>query len=158
MGEEPKTALAALFRMRGRDTITESDFVFDASMKLRWFSPKEAQRLLQVGVDCGLLRASAGNVAAAFDVGSVAVPVNYRPGPEVLAPSPKAPDLFSRLVARVQAASGEARQAVVARVNQEQERLGVDAEVAAALVAASRGVDVADLLPELEGEVLRRAR
>ena len=78
MGEEPETALAALFQMRGRDRITESDFVFDASMKLRWFTPKDAQRLLQIGIDRGLLRASAEDVRATFDVGGVAVPVNYR--------------------------------------------------------------------------------
>ncbi len=158
MGEEPKTALAALFQMRGRDTVTESDFVFDASMKLRWFTPKEAQRLLQAGIDRGLLRAAEGNVQAAFDVAAVAVPANYRPGADVLAAPPKPADLFSRLLARVQGATGEGPQPIVARINREQERLGVDAEVAAALVAASRGVDVTDLLPELETEVLRRAR
>ncbi|MEK6851129.1 MAG: DUF2240 family protein, partial [Candidatus Thermoplasmatota archaeon] len=89
MAEEPRTALAAFFRMRGADTISESEFVMETSYKLRWFTPKEAQRLLDIGRDRGLLRADAGNVRAAFDVEAVAVPVNYRPGPEVLAPPPK---------------------------------------------------------------------
>jgi len=150
--------LAALFQMRGRDTIAESDFVLDASMKLRWFTPKEAQRLLQVGVERGLLHASAGNVQATFDVAGVAVPANYRPGPDLLALPPAVASLFSRLLARVQGATGGPAQPIVARINREQERLGVDAEVAAALVAASQGLDVSDLLSELESEVLRRAR
>ena len=158
MGEEPKTALAALFQMRGRDTITESDFVFDASMKLRWFTPKEAQRLMQIGVDRGLLRASSGNIRASFDVGEVAVPVNYRPGPDVLAAPVRPADLFTRLLSRVQGATGEGPQPIVARTNRAQERLGVDAEVAAALECSARGIDVTDLLPEVESEVLRRAR
>lgn len=156
--EEPKTALAALFQMRGRDAITESEFVLDASMKLRWFTPREAQRLLQTSVDRGLLRSDAGNVHAAFDVSAVSVPVNYRPGPEVLA-APAAPaDLFTRILSRLQAATGDAPQALVARINGVQERLGVDAEVAAAHVASSLGVDVADLFDDLEDHVLRRAR
>lgn len=155
--EEPKTALAALFRMRGRDAVTESEFVLDASMKLRWFSPREAQRLLRIGIDRGLLHADAGNVRPSFDVAAVAVPTNYRPGPEVLtAPEPE--DLFSRILRRLRDATGEDLQPLVARVNRVQERLGVDAEVAAAHVASARGVDVSDLLPEIEAHVLRRAR
>jgi hypothetical protein len=142
--------------MRGRDTITESEFVLDASLKLRWFSPKDAQKLLQVGVDCGLLRSDGGNVHAAFDVASVAVPVNYRPGPEAIAP-PKGADLFGRILARIRSATGESTPPIVARINQVQERLGVDAEVAAAHLAALRGVGISDLLAELESEVLRRS-
>src|SRR6266571_4723307 len=145
MGEEPETALAALFQMRGRDTITESDFVFDASMKLRWFTPKEAQRLLQIGIDRGLLRASAQDVRATFDVGGIAVPVNYRPGPEVLAVPARPADLFARLLLRLQGATGEGPQPIVARINRAQERLGVDAEVAAALECSARGVVISDL-------------
>ena len=158
MAEEPKTALAALFRMRGHDAISESEFVMETSYKLRWFTPKEAQRLLQMGVDQGLLSTDAGNVRAAFDVEGVAVPVNYRPGPEVLAAPPKPADLFAELLGRLQKATAQERPRLVARINQAQERMGVDVEVAAALVARSAGVDVADLLPDLEAEILRRSR
>lgn len=158
MAEEPKTALAALFRMRGRDTISEGDFVLETSYKLRWFTPKDAQRLLQIGMDRGLLRAEAGNVRAAFDVAAVAVPVDYQPGPEVLAAALKRADLFGEVLTRLQRATGQERPPLVARINVVQERLGIDADVAAALVACSLNVDVADLLAALETEVLRRAR
>jgi len=154
--DEPKTALVALFRIHGREAITESEFVQDASFKLRWFSPKEAQRLLQAGIDRGLLLAEAGNVRLAFDAASIAVPVNYKPSPEAIATPPEV-DLFSRILERLCAATGEPSQPLVARINQVQERLGVDADVAAACVASSRGVDVADLLGDIEAEVLRRA-
>jgi hypothetical protein len=153
--EEPKTALAALFRIHGRDALSESEFVHDASFKLRWCSPKEAQRLMQSGIDRGLLFSEAGNVRLAFDANSIAVPVNYKPGPEALAPPPL--DLFARIVERLRAATGEPAQPLVSRINQVQNRLGVDAEVAAACVAVSLGVDVRDLLADLETEVLRRA-
>jgi len=158
MAEEPKTALAAFFQMRGHDAISESEFVMDASYKLRWFTPKEAQRLLEIGVDRGLLRSEAGNVRVAFDVGAVSVPVNYHPGPEVLAAPPKPADLFAVLLGRLQRATGEERAPLVARINRTQERMGVDADVAAALVARGLGVDVADLIADLESGVLRRAR
>ena len=154
--EEPKTALAALFRIHGRDALSESEFVHDASFKLRRCSPREAQRLLQFGIDRGLLRAEAGNVRLAFDASSIAVPVNYKPGPEAIAPPPTV-DLFSRILERLRAATGENAQPLVARINQVQTRMDVDAEVAAACVAASHGVDVTDLLGDLEAEVLRRA-
>jgi hypothetical protein len=67
-------------------------------------------------------------------------------------------DLFSRVLTRLQTATGQDRPPLVARINRMQERLGVDAEVAAAHVACSLGVDVSDLLADLEAEVLRRAR
>ena len=154
--EEPKTAIAALFRIHGRDALSESEFVHDASFKLRWCSPKEAQRLLQSGIDRGLLFSNAGNVRLAFDATSIALPVNYKPGPEALAPPPSL-DLFSRILERLRAATGESAQNLVARINVVQGRLEVDAEVAAACVAASRGANVSDLLADLEAEVLRRA-
>ena len=157
MAEETKTALAALFRMRGQDTISETEFVHETSYKLRWFTPKEAQRFLEIGLNRGLLRAGAGTVQAAFDISAVEVPLNYRPGPEALTP-PKSRDLFSALLVRIESAMGWDRPSVVARINQAQERLGVDADVAASHVARSLGVDVSDLLPEVEAEVLRRAR
>jgi len=155
--EEPRTALAAFFQLRGLGAISESEFVLETSYKLRWFTPKEAQRLLQLGLDHGLLRVGAGNVEAAFDVNTVTVPVNYRPGPEALAVR-RPVELFPLLLTRLEATTGQGRQALVARINDAQQRLGVDAEVAAAHVARELGIDVSDILPELESEVLRRAR
>jgi len=154
MSEEPKTFLAALFQMRGRDTISEAEFVHEASYKLRWFTPKEAQRVLQLGLDRGLLLPGAGALHPTFDVNAVAVPMNYRPGPDALAPpSPEA--LFPLVIERLERGTGQTRQALVARVNRVQERLGVTVEVAAAHVARSDGVDVSDLLPEIEARILR---
>lgn len=158
MDEEPRTALAALFQIRGREAISEADFVHETSYTLRWFSPKEAQKFLQIGLDRGLLLAERGNLRPSFDISHVAVPVNYRPGPDVLAPPPTPVDLFTRFLTRLQTATGLDRPPLVARINHIQERLGVDAEVAAAQVACTLGVDVADLLPDVEAEVLRRPR
>lgn len=155
--EEPKTALAALFRIHGREAISETEFVQNASFNLRWFSPKDAQRLLQSGIDRGLLVATAGNVRLAFDPASISVPVNYKPGPEAITP-PLEVDLFARILERLRAATGESPQPIVARINVVQNQLGVDVEVAAACVAASQGVDMADLLVDLEAEVIRRSR
>ncbi len=158
MVDEPKTAFAAFFQMRGRDSISETEFVLEASHHLRWFTPRDAQRLLQIGMDRGLLSADAGTVRAVFDVNAVAVPVNYRPGPDVLTPPPRAVDLFTQLITRIEGTTGDARARIVAQINRVQERLGVDADVAAALVACRLGVDVADVLPRLSADVLRRAR
>lgn len=155
--EEPKTALAALFQIHGHEVLSEAEFVQNASFKLRWFPPKEAQRLLQSGLKRGLLVADAGNVRLAFDPSSIAVPVNYKPGPDAIAPPPEV-DLFSRILNRLQAATGESPQPLVARINGMQTRLDVDAEVAAACVASSHGVDVSDLLGDLEEEVVHRSR
>lgn len=157
MAEDARLAIAALFRMRGSPTMRESEFVLDASMKLRWYPPKDAQKLLQNALDLGLLQAEGGNVSPTFDVQSVSVPVNFRPGKEALRPPPKR-DPFAELVERIRTATGEDTKGVVARINRAQERLGVDVEVAAAHIARASGLDVSKDLGRIETRILAKGR
>ena len=45
--DELRDAIALLFKRKGRDELSEREFVLSASMDMHWFPPRDAQRLLR---------------------------------------------------------------------------------------------------------------
>ncbi len=149
MSEDLERCVTVLFRRKGRDALSEKEFVFSASMDLHWFPPNEAQRLLDVCREKGLLRLESGYLRPSFDMASVDVPVAFKPGRELLRrPHPKGDDgLFPRLMGMAVDAGMERRD-FIAECNRVQDRLDVEIEVAGLLVLRERGVDVSPLAEE----------
>ena len=90
-----------LYRRKGKEVLTEKEFVFSASMDLRWFSPKDAQKLLDAGLAGGVLKRVDGNLLPTFDFGRIDVPIDYRPDAKLLkdaTATSRAKDLFSEMV------------------------------------------------------------
>ncbi len=145
--DELRYAIALLFRRKGRDELTEREFVLSASMDLRWFPPRDAQRLLQLGLETKLLESHGGNIRPAFAIDSVEVPRDFVPTAKILeVATPVAEDAFLRLVDAIAAKTKSDRRAAIATVNAVQERLDVDVEVAALVAARQAGIDVAPFL------------
>jgi hypothetical protein len=138
---ELQRSIAVLFRRKGKELLTEREFVFSASMDLRWFSPKDAQKLLDMGVGGGFLERKNGNLMPTFDTSSVQVPLDYRPPKEVLLECVKrSTDLFTEIVEKIVKTKSVPKREVVSRVNRKQEMLGIDVEPAALLVAYDYGL------------------
>src|SRR5439155_16409709 len=134
--DELRDAIALLFKRKGRDELSEREFVLSDSMDLRWFPPRDAQRLLQLGLETKLLESQGGAIRPAFDVAGVEVPRDYVPTSAILdVPTPASEDVFLRIVDAIAAKTRTERQAVIASVNAVAEQLDVQVEVAA-LVAA----------------------
>jgi len=134
--------------------MSEKEFVLSASMDLRWFPPREAQKLLQRGLETKLLEANAGVLRTTFDVASVDVPRDFTPTPDLLEGStPVSEDLFVRIVDAIASGTKSDRRNVIAAVNAIQERMDVELEVAALIAARKAGVDVARFLPEVEARL-----
>ena len=66
--DELRDAIALLFKRKGRDELSEREFVLSASMDLRWFPPRDAQRLLQLGIESKLLESREGTIRPAFEI------------------------------------------------------------------------------------------
>jgi hypothetical protein len=140
---ELKRSIAVLFRRKGKDFLTEREFVFSASMDLRWFSPKDAQRLLDAGISGGYLQRKNGNIFPTFDCAAIEVPLDYKPTNGIFEQVAKRnQDLFSEIVERIVKAKSVPKREVVSRVNKKQELLGIDVEPAALLVASDYGLSV----------------
>ena len=145
--DDLRRAIALLFRRKGREELDEKEFVLSASMDLRWFPPREAQRLLQIALEAKLLESRDGSIRPTFDVASVDVPRTFTPGPEILqVPTEAQHDVFRGLVDAIVAATKADRRTVVAGINGIQERMDIELEVAALLAARKAGVDVAPFL------------
>src|SRR5207247_6870983 len=96
-----------------RDELSEREFVLSASMDLRWFPPRDAQRLLQIGLETKLLESHDGTIRPGFDVSKVEVPRDYVPTTAILSsPTPAEADLFVRIVDGLAAQPGLVRKAV----------------------------------------------
>ncbi len=155
---ELKRSIAVLFKRKGREFLTEREFVFSASMDLRWFTPKDAQRLLDAGLSGGFLTRRNGNIFPTFDFGEVQVPLDYRPPKDFFEHVAKRnQDLFSEIVEKIVRTKSVPKREVVSKVNKKQEMLGIDVEPAALLVASDYGLNVENALIErATNEILSR--
>ena len=151
-------SIAVLFRRKGKELLTEKEFVFSASMDLRWFSPKEAQRLLDVGITGGFLQKKNGNIVPTFDTSLIEVPLDYKPGKDFFEHVPnKSRDFFSEIVDKIVRTKSVPKREVVSRVNKKQELLGIDVEPAALLVASDYGLSMdSGIIERAESEILHR--
>ena len=155
---ELRKSIAVLYKSKGREELTEKEFVFSASMDLRWFSPKEAQKLMEAGLSGGLLERRNGSLVPTFDYSGITVPIDYKPPKAALEEGAKKnTDLFTEIVERIVRAKSVPKREVVSRVNKEQEMLGIDIEPAALLVASSYGLQLeSGYLLRAESAVLGR--
>jgi hypothetical protein len=153
--EELMTCLALVFKRKGKSVLAEKELVFSVSMDYRWFTPKEAQRLLEIGLKNGLLTRTDGLIKPTFDYKKVEIPINFRPSKRVLEEVREEPSLFSTILNRI-AIAGIPRREAVAKINKIQEKLGVDVEVAALAYAKEAGVNIDDLFDEVWKEVASR--
>lgn len=151
-------SIALLFRRKGKEALTEKEFVFSASMDLRWFSPKDAQKLLDLGITGGYLQKRNGSVLPTFDPSAIEVPLDYKPGKEIFEQLPRrSQDLFSEVVDRIVKTKAVPKREVVSRVNKKQELLGIDVEPAVLLVASDYGVGLENsLIERATSEILHR--
>jgi hypothetical protein len=156
---ELEKSVAVLFRRKGKELLTEREFVFSASMDLRWFSPKDAQKLLDAALTGGYLKKKDGSLLPTFDCDKVEVPLDYRPTKsifEVKKPS-RSTDLFSEIVESIVKTRSVPKREVVSKVNRKQEVLGIDVEPAALLVACDYGMPVdGSYIERAASEVLSR--
>ena len=152
--EELRDAIALLFKRKGRDELSEREFVLSASMDLHWFPPRDAQRLLQIGLETKLLESRDGTIRPVFDVSSVEVPRDYVPTAAILAaPTAVEEDLFVQIIDRIGAKTGMDRKAVIGRVNEVQEKMDVEVEVAALIAARQAGIDVVPFLAAVKARL-----
>jgi hypothetical protein len=143
-----RRAVAAPFRQRGVEQLRESEFVVALSLDRDWFSPDQAERLVDVAVTEGLLDREDEVVVTAFDPGDVTVPEEFTPDESIL----QQRSTFERVLATLTDAGVE-KQTAVADINRLQADLAVTIEAAAVLYARRQGVDVTGLAARAREEL-----
>jgi hypothetical protein len=153
--EELKKTIALLFKRKGGSQMTEKEFVFSASMDLRWFPPKDSQKLLEVAIARGMVNLTDGEVSPGFDISTVEIPLDFTPTPAVF-DMPVKEDLFSKVLDHVLATGDIDRKEAISRINALQEKMEVDIEVAALLIGQELDVDMSGFISEVEKDILKR--
>ena len=64
---ELETCLAVLYKRKGKNVLTEAEFQFAVSLDFRWFTPQEAQRLMDLAIKRGLLVRNDMYLSPSFD-------------------------------------------------------------------------------------------
>jgi len=143
-----RRAVAAPFRQRGVDSMTESEFIVALSLDREWFSPDQAERLVDAAASEGLVEQADDDVAVAFDPFSVEIPDGFEPDESIL----QQRTTFERLLDAI-VDEGVEKQTAVAEINRLQADLAVSVEAAAALYGRRQGIDVTELAQRAGGEL-----
>ena len=151
---------AAFFRSRGKTVVTENEFLMGVSMNMRWMPYSDAEKLLSLILKSGLAVKEGEYIRPKFDVGTVDVPVGYRPNASILSTSvvPEAvsksavklvsADPFQTLLAEV-TKMGVDRKELLSRCRIVQKKMDIDIEAAALLVLREMDVNVSGYIDEM---------
>ncbi|MFO7618354.1 MAG: DUF2240 family protein [Thermoplasmata archaeon] len=151
-----EVAIAQVFRKKGKASMSEKDFVFAVSLDFRWLTPKEAQKLLDLGMESELLGMKDGLVKPTFDYLGLEIPKGYAPGPDILQRGAQPKGMFMKMVDEISRIADLPAKDVISQVNSAQDRMGVDMEVAALVVAKNLGADLSGYLDTVEEEMGKR--
>jgi hypothetical protein len=143
-----RRAVAEPFRAKGRETLTDSEFVVVLSLDREWFTAEQAKRLVDVATTEGLLERVDGDLVVTFDHREVAIPDGFTPDEDLL----RQRSTFERALETLVEAGIEKRDAV-ASINSLQAELGVTVEAAAVVYARRQGVAIGDVAERARGEL-----
>ncbi|AWB27585.1 DUF2240 family protein [Halococcoides cellulosivorans] len=132
--------VAAPYRDRGTTAMSKSEFVVALSLDRDWFSPDQAERVIDVARSEGLLDQDDDTLTIDIDPATVDLPEGFVPDESIL----QQRSTFERVLERVTSAGVEKRTAV-AEINRLQGDLAVPIEAAAVVYARQEGVALGEL-------------
>jgi len=163
--DDLKGGVALIFRRSSKEFLMDREFVFTASMHLRWYNYTDAQKFLELALEHGFLKREGTALTPTFDYRKLTMPPGFRPSPDIVkvktAPAPAGKPaaketLFIKLVSEIAKKTGQSTNVVIAGINKKRESLRVDAEVLALLTAKEAGIDVTPYVEEAEKVVRER--
>jgi hypothetical protein len=155
MQDELVRCAAAFLRNKGKNVVTEKEFLMGVSMDLRWMPYRDAQTLLSAMVKHGVLEKDGEYLRPLFDESAMDLPVAYRPPSELSAAAAKAArgtsaepeDLFQKLMGTAEE-TGIPKKTFLASSNGIQKKMNVDITVAGIIVLRDHGADVSGYVGE----------
>ncbi len=157
--EKLKEVIAFLYNRSGKEEMTAQELRLAMSMDLRWFSPKEAEEIVDTFQNKRLLvRKGGGALRPAFNYRKLTLERDFRPSKEELLGGGDDEPLFVRMVGHITDRADEEKRNVIAMVNRRAGELGIEVEAAAMLVGDELGVDMSPLADEALEAIAEKAR
>lgn len=153
MTDEYTICTAAFFRNKGKNVITETEFLMVISMDLHWMPYGKAKQLLALLISKGALVKNGEYLKPSFEISDIEVPVAYRPSESLIMslgqkaeekqpkPAPAGDDLLPSMIS---AASefGMQKRDFVSEANALSKKLDIDMLAAALIVLKDKGADI----------------
>jgi hypothetical protein len=147
--EKLKEVIAFLYNRSGKEEMSAQELRLAMSMDLRWFSPKEAEGIVDTFQNKRLLvRKGGGGLRPAFNYRKLSLERDFRPNKEELLGGGVDEPLFIRMVGHITDRADEEKRNIIAMVNRKAGELGIEVEAAAMLVGDELGVDMSPLAEE----------
>lgn len=148
-----RETIAALFRHMRKGRIPRSEIIFYLTLDRRWMSREEAERVIDMAVEQGLIAQEEGGFVPAFDVGEISIPIGFRPSADLF----ETHDPLREILKRIALATDRPVQEVAAEMNRLiEERFDgrLYPEAAAVILARRYAVPNGDLRDGLDEQVL----
>ncbi len=157
--EKLKEVIAFLYNRSGKEDMTAQELRLAMSMDLRWFSPKEAEEIVDLFQNKRLLtRKGGGGLRPSFNYHKLTLPRDYHPTREELLGGTGDEPTFVRMVGHITDRADLEKRNVIALVNRKAGELGVEVEAAAMLVGDEMGVDMRPFADEALEAIVAKSR
>lgn len=137
-----KSSVAAIYRRKGKRYLTEEEFIYAASMELRWFTPAKAALFLRNAKIYGLLSSTTEGLTPTFSVDDSTLSQVITSPAEV---AEETVDVVAAVVDLVSTSAKLSKSEVMARINRLKKELNLETQASAILVAAQAGQEVETL-------------
>jgi len=162
MTEQRETAAMAvkfIYRKKGKDVLTGEEIVLSLSTDQSWLSPEEAKNFLKNCIGRGLLKLEkeSDGISPTQEVTDAVLPkLAFSPDIKHMQEWAKKQDLFQLTLGKIVSLTGMEKKQVIAEANVIQKRLNIDVKVAMLMVAIKHGLDVSDIVGDIEQDLIER--
>lgn len=150
-----KETIASAFRAKGKRSMDRKEITYTLSFDLKYFSHETSKRVVEIAEKKGLLRQTDGGLEPSFDVSEVEISPDFKPD---IGKIFQDETVFDRIVDKMSSITGKSKPEIIREINKKQLDLGnvLDVEVVALVYCLENGVDVKELIPDVESEILQR--
>ena len=141
--ERVKEIIAFLFKRAGKEELTGQELRLALSMDLRWFTPKEADQLVDLFQNKRLVvHGEKDGLRPSFNYRKLTLPRDFKPSPDMLFNTSGEEPVFIQMVGHIADRGDMEKRRVIAAINRRAQELGIEVEAAAMLVGSEVGVDM----------------
>jgi hypothetical protein len=157
--ERLKEIVAFLYNRSGKEEMTAQELRLAMSMDLRWFTPKEAEEVVDLFQNKRLVtKGASGGLRPAFNYGKLVLPRDFSPSKDLLMRNGDGEEpLFVQMVGHIAVRADMEKRNVIALVNRKAGELGIEVEAAAMLVGAEVGVNMVPFTDDALAAIVEKA-
>lgn len=131
--------VSAPFKNLRKESLKKHEFIYYLAIDRHWMNRDEAEALIKIAREQGLLEGEGDEIRPTFDVTAIEVPLGFKPSSEIFSKR----DHIQELIARIAEQGGTEPTAVVAEMNTLiEDHFAGNLRVEAAIVLLAKKYDV----------------